>query len=312
MAKDNTKTLLIVIGLISLAASFAFGGGFAASMTVWLAVNVLLAVSFRFVQLIGELNFAVAAFAGIGAYAAGIATTLLGWNIVVAFLLAAVSAGVISALVGFITLRAKGPYFLLVSFAFTEVVRMIYTQVEVIGGNSGMIGIFPPDALYPYYPTFAVAVAAILTYVLYHMEKSDLGKVFVAIRNNDAVVETVGIGVHAKKVLCLTIASVAAGIAGALLAFSNSVISPGDFSFILAVYVLAYVKVGGESNVLGAVAGALLMTFIAQFSLSFGALEHIFFGAAIVLAVLLMPDGLYGLVTRLFGSRKPKAAAQHH
>lgn len=310
MAKDNTQTLLIAIGLVSLVVSFLFGGGFAASMTVWLAVNVLLAVSFRFVQLIGELNFAVAAFAGVGAYAAGIATTLLGWNILVAFLLAALSAGVISALVGFITLRAKGPYFLLISFAFTEVVRMTYTQVEVIGGNSGMIGIYPPDALYAYYPTFAVAVAATLTFILYRLERSDLGKVFVAIRNNDAVVETVGIHVHAKKVLCLTISSVAAGVAGALLAFSNSVISPGDFSFVLAVYVLAYVKVGGESNIIGAVAGALLMTFIAQFSLSFGALEHIFFGAAIVLAVLLMPDGLYGLVTRLFGSRKPRAALQ--
>lgn len=312
MAKDNTQTLLIAIGLVSLVVSFLFGGGFAASMTVWLAVNVLLAVSFRFVQLIGELNFAVAAFAGVGAYAAGIATTLLGWNILVAFLLAALSAGVISALVGFITLRAKGPYFLLISFAFTEVVRMTYTQVEVIGGNSGMIGIYPPDALYAYYPTLAVAVAATLTFILYRLERSDLGKVFVAIRNNDAVVETVGIHVHAKKVLCLTISSVAAGVAGALLAFSNSVISPGDFSFVLAVYVLAYVKVGGESNIIGAVAGALLMTFIAQFSLSFGALEHIFFGAAIVLAVLLMPDGLYGLVTRLFGSRKSRAALQQH
>lgn len=312
MAKDNTKTFIVVFGLISLVASFYFGGGFAASMMVWLAVNVLLAVSFRFVQLIGELNFAIAGFVGIGAYAAGIATTLLNWNFGVAFLLAAISVGIISALVGFITLRSKGPYFMLISFAFTEVVRMAYTQIEVIGGNSGMIGIIPPNALYAYYPSFAIAVALVLTYILYNIEKSDLGKVFVAIRNNDAVVETVGITVHAKKVLCLVIASVVGGIAGALLAFSNTVISPGDFSFVLAVYVLAYVKVGGESSVIGAVIGAILMTVLAQVALTFGALEHIFFGAAIVLAVLLMPDGLYGAVRRLFGLSKPKTAQQHH
>ena len=312
MAKDNTKMLILGLGLVSLVVSFFIGGGFGASMAVWIAANVMLAVSFRFVQLIGELNFAIAGFVGIGAYAAGIATSLLDWNIVIAFVLAAASAGIISALVGFITLRAKGPYFMLISFAFTEVVRMIYTQIEVIGGNSGMIGIYPPDLLYTYYPSFAVIMATLMVYMLYHIEKSDIGKVFVAIRNNDAVVQAVGIKVHTKKVLCLTIASVVAGVAGALVAYSNSVISPGDFSFLLAVYVLAYVKVGGESSVIGAIIGAVLLTVLAQFALSFGPFEHIFFGGAIVLAVLLMPNGIYGLLQRLFGGQKPKAAPQHH
>lgn len=312
MAKDNTKTVILTIGFVSLLLSFFAGGGFAASMAVWLAVNVLLAVSFRFVQLIGELNFAIAGFVGIGAYAAGIATSLLGWNIIIAFLLAAVCAGLISALVGFITLRAKGPYFMLISFAFTEVVRMIYTQIEIIGGNSGMVGIYPPDFLYTYYPVFAVIVATALVYGLYRIETSDLGKVFVAIRNNDAVVQAVGIKVHTKKVLCLAIASTVAGIAGALLAYSNSVISPGDFSFLLAVYVLAYVKVGGESSVIGAIVGAVVLTVIAQFALAFGPFEHILFGAAIVIAVLLMPDGLFGLAQRAMGRQKPKAATQNH
>lgn len=125
-----------------------------------------------------------------------------------------------------------------------------------------------------------------------------------AIRNNDAIVETVGINVHLTKVICLGISSVVAGIAGALLAYSNNVISPGDFGFLLAVYALAYLKVGGESH-LGRGGRAVVLTLLGQFALSFGPYEHIFYGAAIVISVLLMPGGLIGL-GRHFNKRAPR------
>ena len=295
----STRTSIVSVVTLSALAqgiSLLAGTGFAASLVIWVAINVLLAASFRFVQLIGELNFAIAGFVGLGAYVSGICTAKLGLPFAVALISAALAATLLSLIVGFITLRTMGPYFMLISFAFTEVLRMIYTQIEYIGGNSGMIGIFPPVLLTEYYPTFIVAIVLLLLLALYQLEQSDFGKVLVAIRNNDAIVQTVGINVHLTKVLCLAISSFVAGIGGALLAHANNVISPGDFSFLLAVYTLAYIKVGGESHIAGPILGASILTLLAQVAMGFGPYEHIFYGSAIVIAVLLMPDGLVGII----------------
>lgn len=308
MAKPFFTPAAAAIGLVALAGSLLQGGGLAASLVLWLAINVLITASFRFVTLIGELNFAVAGFVGLGAYMAGVAAVQLEWPFLLTLAASALFAGLVSLVFGYVTLRAKGPYFMLISFAFTEVIRMIYTKTEAVGGSSGMIGIFAPAYLEPYYPAFVIAVVLALLWMLWRLEKSDFGKVLVAIRNNDAIVETVGINVHLTKVLCLGVSSLVAGIAGALLAYANNVISPGDFGFLLAVYALAYLKVGGESHILGAVVGAIVLTLLGQFALSFGPYEHIFYGAAIVISVLLMPGGLIGL-GRYFNKRPPKLGA---
>lgn len=307
----DKQVLISAIGsvvLVTLAGALLTGGGLAASLVLWLAINILITASFRFVTLIGELNFAIAGFVGLGAYVAGASTVLLELPFLVTLALGAAAACLISLVFGYITLRAKGPYFMLISFAFTEVIRMIYTKIEIIGGNSGMIGIFPPGYLDSLYPAFAVAVVLALVWLLWWLERSDFGKVLVAIRNNDVLIETVGINVHLTKVICLAISSFVAGVAGALLAYSNNVISPGDFGFLLAVYVLAYLKVGGESHIMGAVVGAVVLTLLGQFALSFGPYEHIFYGVAIVLSVLLMPNGLIGLKS-LFKARASAAGA---
>lgn len=304
MAKPLVVPVGVSIALVLLAAFALPSTGIVASLVLWLAINVLITSSFRFVTLIGELNFAVAGFVGLGAYAAGVGTVLLDLPFFVTILIGAAVAGLVSLAFGWVTLRAKGPYFMLISFAFTEVVRMIYTKTETIGGNSGMIGIFPPMYFDHYYPAFVVAVVLILLWTLWWVEKSDFGKILVAIRNNDSLTETVGVNVHLTKVVCLGISAFVAGIAGALLAYANNVISPGDFGFLLAVYALAYLKVGGESHIMGAVVGAIVLTLLAQFALSFGPFEHIFYGAAIVLSVLIMPGGLIGL-GRFLNKRSP-------
>jgi len=303
---SRSQAVVAAAGVCALAGSFFSKGDFASSLIIWVAVNVLMTASFRFVLLIGELNFAMAGFVGIGAYAAGMATTMYKLPFALSLLLGAAAAGLISLVVGFVTLRAKGPYFLLISFAFTEVLRLIYTRMDVIGGNSGMIGIFPPAYLARFYPTLVVFITIVFLFVLYRLERSAFGKILVAIRNNDELVQTVGIDVHMTKVWCLGIASFVTGVCGALLAHANNVISPGDFSFLVAVYTLAYLKVGGESHILGAVLGAIVLTLLAQYALGFGAYEHIFYGAAIVIGVLVLPDGLYGLLQRMLpGLRRP-------
>jgi len=281
------------------AAAWLLGHGYGATLLTAAAIAALAAACLRFVLLIGELNFAIAAFFGLGAYSAGYAAATLEWPFVAALLLGAAVPGVLSLLFGYVTLKTKGPYFLLIGFAFTEVLRIAYTKVGALGGNSGLVGIHPPSLLEGRFHVFAVGAAGAAILGLLAIERSQLGRVFVAIRDNENVVRSVGIRAHAVKVVCFCIASLATGLAGSLHAFANNVISPLDFGFLLSTFVLAHVKVGGEAHPLGPVAGALVMVLLGSLAQSFGSSEHILYGAAIVAAVLFLPQGLVGLWRRL-------------
>jgi len=290
--------------------AFAFLGNdeYTQHLLMWTALNAVLAVGLRFMLLVGETNIATGAFYGMGAYVGAVCTTKFGVPFPLALLAGGLLAALVSAGFGLVTLRTKGPYFMLISFAFTEVVRLIYSRVEWLGGNSGIIGIFPPQMLDPWMSVLTVVLCGGLILTMYLCEQSNLGKIFRAIQNNDAVVETVGIDVVQIKLVCLVIASFSVGIAGSLHAHIYNVISPGDFSYLVPVFALAYVKIGGDANVMGPVIGAALLTVLAQMLQGMGALEHILFGGAIVLSMLVLPDGLLGggkRLLRLFaGSRR--------
>lgn len=294
MIRNKLVSMTLTVGALA-AVSLLVRDAYSSNLVTWMAIAALTATSLRFVMLIGELNFATAAFYGLGAYGAGTAVTVLDLPFSVALLAGGLVALVVSAVFGFITLKTKGPYFLLIGFAFTEVMRILYTRSDWLGGNSGMIGIFPPSFFGAYFSTFVVLLCGAFIVLLYAVERSDLGKVFLAIRDNDNVVLSVGINVHLMKVACFCLGSFVAGVAGALHGFSNNVISPGDFGFMLSTFALAYMKVGGEDSPYGPITGAILLVGLGSLATRMGAGEHVFYGAAIVFAVLLMPKGIVGL-----------------
>ncbi|WP_339635592.1 branched-chain amino acid ABC transporter permease [uncultured Sneathiella sp.] len=299
MLKDNLGlTLCILIAIASIGFALFSGDPYYVQVVIWVFTNAVLAVTLRFVLLIGELNIATAAFFGIGAYTTAVTSTILDWTFFASLLAAPVIAGIISALFGWVTLRTKGPYFLLISFAFTEIVRLLYTKTEILGGNSGMIGMFPPMALNDYFPAIAVTILAAILFALYAAERSNLGRVFKAIQNNEDIPRSVGLNVIGLKILCFVIASATVGLAGGVHAYTNSVIAPADFTFFVAVLALAYVKIGGEGHIAGPIIGATILTLAGQFLHSFGPYENIFYGAIIIGVLLLMPGGIIGLGER--------------
>lgn len=291
------KSALIILAILTIGLTIVTRDPYLLSLMRWMAVGALIAASMRLVMLFGELNMAIAAFVGIGAYSAAVALTMFDLPFFLTLLIAGVTAAVVSLPFGFVTLRTKGPYFKLIGFAFAEVVRIILTQSQVVGGNSGIIGVFPPTYLEQYFPTFVVVVVMAFIFLMYRVEKSDYGNLLAAIKDNDAVVQTVGINVHLVKVACFALASFIAGIAGSLQAYSNNVISPGDFTFFLSVYALAYLKIGGEKSIFGPIVGAIVLIFIGSIALTYGSGELVIYGGAIVLGALFMPDGIVGVIS---------------
>lgn len=305
MAKFKIQNWLIFIAVAVFCTQY-FSGAHSTSIINSIAIAALLAGSLRFVMLIGELNFSIAAFVGIGAYTVGVATTIYGIPFFVALLMSGAAAFVISAIFGSITLRSGGPYFLLIGFAFTEAMRIIFSKTELIGKTSGMVGIFPPIELDNWMSLIVVSISVVLLFSLYIIEKSQFGTILKSIHDNPDVTRTVGIDVLYWKVACFAIASFCAGIAGGLQAFVNNVISPGDFGYLLAVFALAYVKVGGESSIGGSILGAIFLVLLSEYALSLGAGEHIFYGAAIIIAVLFMREGIVGIISSSIGWLKTK------
>jgi branched-chain amino acid transport system permease protein len=290
----------LAAGSVAIALTVLAKDAYTVSVINLIAIASLMAASLRFVMLIGEISFAIAGFVGLGAYSAGVATTILDWPFPAAMLLGPALVTLVSIVFGIVTLRIKGPYFMLIGFAATEAMRIIFSKTDFIGGTSGMIGIFPPPYMDPWLPTFVMAVVMVSLFALYAIEKSDFGRVLAAIRDNENIARTVGVDVLFCKVACFVIASFCAGLAGSLHAFVNNVISPGDFGFMLATFALAYVKVGGESSIVGAVCGSIILVLLGSYALGLGAGESLFYGGAIVLAVLLMPNGVIGLVNTGF------------
>jgi branched-chain amino acid transport system permease protein len=280
---------------------------YSAQVVVWMALNIVLALGLRFMLLVGEVNLGVGGFFGLGAYTAAICATVYGFSTLTAIALGTLVAGVFSLPFGYITLRVSGHYFMLISFALTEVLRLIYTQSAWLGGNSGLVGIIPG---LPAFPALVIVLAGMVFVGLVFLERSHFGRLIRAIADSEAMVRAVGISVPLVKLMCLLVSSLVAGLAGSTFAFANTVIAPGDFGFLLPVFALAYVKIGGQSHPAGTVFGTVLMSLLAQLVIGFGAQDTMLFGSAIVLTMLFMPEGFIGLFDRYlaFGRNTARAS----
>ncbi|WP_284035586.1 branched-chain amino acid ABC transporter permease [Neobacillus sp. 114] len=291
MSANNLKW--IVFSLVVAAIGFIIVDPYYAHLFSILCVYAVLAVSFRFTMLVGEINLAHASFFGIGAYVSAALTMQFGVPFVGALLLSGLIAALISMVFGSIAFRVKGAYFLLLSFAFAEMVRLFFQNVwtDVLGGVNGIAGIpFPMEKYYG----FIAILTLLLLYALYRLEKANFGKILIAIRNSDDLSRSIGINSMKYKVLALVISSFIAGMSGSIFAHFNTVISPQDFSFHLSIIILSFVIIGGRNNFVGPIVGVILLTFVTEYIRGFGSFETLAYGLAIILAMLFLPNGLVG------------------
>ena len=281
--------------MAAIAVTLLVKDAYAISVINLIAIGALTAASVRFVLSFGALNMATTAFVALGAYGTGIATTILHWPFPLPLLFGVIGVIAVSIAFGFLTLRTAGVYFVLIGFAFSEAVRIVFSKTLFLGGNSGMTGIYPPRFMEPWLAAFVMAVVVVLLFALYAIEKSYFGKVLYSIRDNENLAKSVGVNVVFCKVTCFVIASFCAGVAGGLQAFMNSVISPSDFGFLVTAFALAYLKVGGEKSMIGVISGSIILVSLGSFALGLGAAEQMFYGGVIVLCMLLLQEGLTGL-----------------
>lgn len=260
------------------------------------ALNVSLALSLRVLWNVGVLSCGHAALMGVGAYASALLATGLGVSPWLGIVAGAVAAIAVAVGLGYLSLRLRGIYFVLVTFAFNEVFFLVVNRWrDVTGGPSGIVGIprFPglPPGRVPYY-YLAVVLLALTVAVLHRLELSRVGAIWFAIRDSDLRAQCVGINVVFYRVLAFVASAVFAGAWGAFYAHYVRVIAPSDFTVWQSVYIQLYMIVGGAAAFAGPLVGGSVLTIGTELIRATGPLVSVIYGVLLMVVMLFLPGGL--------------------
>ncbi|CAN5189077.1 ABC transporter ATP-binding protein [soil metagenome] len=236
-------------------------------MILALALNVV-------VGNVGLLHLGIAAFFGIGTYIVGILTVPaypFELNYWLAMVLAVVGAAAFGGLVGVPTLRLRGDYLALVTLGFGEVVKFCIKNLDSITGGTRSLNPVPPPQIpgvetaswAAYYQPFyylTLAMLAIVYVLLTRLERSRLGRAWVAVREDELAASCMGLNVTRIKLAAFIFAASIAGLAGALYAAKTTTTGgPNEFDFNKSIFILCCLILGGLGNRNGALLGVLLL-----------------------------------------------------
>jgi len=250
--------------------------------------------------LCGQINLAQAAFFGLGAYAVGLGQTDYGLNFWVCLLIGTGIAAGFGALLGASTLRLGGHYLAMVTISFQQIVTLVLINwIPVTKGPDGVRAIPRPGFLADgsTYLAFCIAMLAGLGYLVWRLRDTKLGRAMRAVRDNELAAGVAGIDVYRTKVTAFALSAILGGIGGGLFAGGFAYVSPDQFSFAESVVFLTMVLLGGVASPIGAVIGTGLLILIPEwlrFLKSIPGLYLAIYGAAVILIVLFMPDGIWG------------------
>jgi branched-chain amino acid transport system permease protein len=271
----------------------------------------ILTLGVRIILVAGHLNAAQASFMGMGAYMSALMAMKLGWSFWLCMPLAGLFTAALALCIGFPTLRIKGAYFVMVTFAVTEVFRHIWMMWKTLfGGPQGLLGIPRPDPIHiagltiafttkvPFY-YLALILLLITLLVTRRVDMSRFGMTLRAIPQADQLAESVGVNVMKYKVIAFVIGSFFAGIAGSFWAHYFTYASPWDFTWMNSLYMLMYAVIGGTGSVLGPIVGCFILLSLDEILRPLKEYVPIILGAILIVVLLFLPGGLITVPERI-------------
>jgi branched-chain amino acid transport system permease protein len=253
---------------------------------------------------IGEVNFGQAAFVAISAYGSTLLRQKLGLSFWAAAPIALATVVASAALVGMITMRLRGPFFVLVMLAFGEIVRLVLANwQDVTNGPLGLRQIAPPEPVFGltfdsklsfYYLVLATLAVSIIA--LARLVRSRTGRMFIAVREDEMLAEFVGIALMRHKVIALCISAFVAGLGGLLIGPFLTVLAPNQFSIFASVDMVVMVIVGGVGTLAGPLLGAVFLIYLPELLSFTREMRPAMMGVLLILVTLFLPGGLLGWV----------------
>lgn len=263
----------------------------------------------------GYHAFGNSAFFGVGAYATGVAMTL-GAPVWLAIPIAIATAAGLAGLIGWPLLRLRGHYFAIATVALNAaLIELVINVGGVTGGSQGLpipFSSLPPSVLYRYIYFAMLAFLVIATAIVFWLSRSRLGYALRALKDSEPGAEVMGIDTVRAKILAWMISAAMTGAVGGLWAYWITFIEVSS-AFDISISVRGYIMMllGGMGTVIGPVIGAALFQIVGDLIWgNFSGVHNMLLGALVIVVVLVVPNGILDLLSRLSlgGRRVPRPA----
>jgi branched-chain amino acid transport system permease protein len=297
---------VVATGIVLLAIPLAFPNPYLLDTLILGLMYGILAASWDLLGgYTGQLSFGHAGFLALGAYCSAILTQRLGLSPWLGLPAGGLFTALVGTLIGIPVLRLRGQYLAIVTLGFSEVIRLIAQNwVSLTGGPYGIHEYvtfpgFPEDPrlvkFYFYYT--ALGLLVVCGGAMYFIcERTQIGKAFKSIREDQILAESLGIHTTFYKVLGFSLSCFFAGIAGAFYAYYVRLVSPYLAESINTVWAVGMVILGGLGTLIGPIYGALLLYGVYQAMRFVGVVYNLIaVGAVILIFVTYFPNGIWGV-----------------
>jgi branched-chain amino acid transport system permease protein len=257
----------------------------------------------------GYVNFGVGAFYAIGAYTSAVFLLHLKANLIIAIVAGGLLSGVLGLGLGYLTIRLRGIFFAIATLALAVIVQMVVVNWHWLGGATGLY-IFRPEPFWPFsnYLEFLFALMLLISFfsvmTVRYIERSWIGKCFIAIRDTEEAAECAGVPTFKLKLFACALSGFMMGVAGAPFPYYITYLEPySAMDLIITVNSLAMPLVGGTAHWLGPVIGSILLGGAQQYITVSVSSEFnlLVIGVVLIGFVILAPEGIMGLIRRQKG-----------
>lgn len=255
------------------------------------------------------VNFAPAAFMGIGAYTLAVFTAKLAISPWLGLAGSIIMSGLLGLLIGLPTLRTKSYYLSLVTMALQLAFTMVLFNIPYLGGPNGITGVKPMAfgdfSLVKSYTVFGFKLAPqipflylcllvllFLVYIAMRVYISRIGLSLNTIAQDEVAANCLGINITARKLFAFVIGAIFCGVAGALYGSYTSYVGPDDFGFSRSLMIICMVILGGMDNVIGVLTGAFILTVITEKLRVFSDFQQLVYGLILLTVLIVRPAGL--------------------
>jgi branched-chain amino acid transport system permease protein len=268
--------------------------GIGINLSAWVALSASWIV---FSGLTGYISLGHAVFYGLGAYV----TALLWTTTPVWFSVSAggLAAALLALGVGYPCLRVRGPYFVMLTFGLSQFVKFVVIEIETrlqVGGRL-IIGAPPIETIYWLFLAAAIAAIVLLTVV----RSSRFGSGLRAIREDEVAAETIGVPTVKYKIVAFVISAVIPGLVGSIMLMRSGYLEPDTiFDPTVSLTMICIAVIGGGNTAATALLGSAFLVGLSEtLWVRFPLLYMIILGALLITFVLVVPQGLLGLLTQL-------------
>jgi branched-chain amino acid transport system permease protein len=253
----------------------------------------------------GMVSFGHAAFLGVGAYTVVILSQMGLVDAWVVWPTAMGVAGLFAFLIGAVSLRTQGVYFIMITLAFAQMMYYLVVSFKAYGGDDGMslparsrIGFLDmSNDTHFYYATLLACVAVLI--LIARVLNARFGHVLQAIRENEVRMQSLGYAVFRYKLCAFVMSGALAGLAGALLANQSGFVSPAMMQWSQSGMLMMMVILGGVGHLYGGVWGAIVFLLLEETLSHFTIHWQLGLGALLLMVVLIVPNGLTSALTHL-------------